>query len=147
MFYTDYTDLQVQTTIRPEVVDFSNAAEATIQGVELEGQTLLGAAVRVGGHVAWLDTRYDRYIAIGVGGVPGDATGNKLNNSPEWSGRTWIDWTRSIGRSSSLSLRADTTWRTTVFFTPFNDVIQRQGPLGLLDISAQFGPDASPLVG
>ena len=30
--------------------------------------------------------------------------------------------------------------RTTVFFTPFNDTIQRQGPLGLLDVSAQFGP-------
>ncbi len=139
-FYTDYTDLQVQTTIRPEVVAFSNAAESTIQGVEVEAQTLLGDAVQVGGHVALLDTRYDRYIAIGVGGVTGDVAGNKLNNSPEWSGRTWIDWTRSIGRSNSLSIRADATWKTTVFFTPFNDSIQRQSPLGLLDVSAQFGP-------
>jgi iron complex outermembrane receptor protein len=140
VFYTDYTDLQVQTTIRPEVIAFSNAAEATIQGVEVEAQTLLGYGVQLGGHVALLDTRYDRYIAIGVGGVIGDVAGNQLNNSPEWSGRTWIDWTRSIGRSNSLSLRADTTWKTTVFFTPFNDAIQRQGPLGLLDVSAQFGP-------
>ena len=140
VFHTDYTDLQVQTTIRPEVIAFSNAAEATIQGVEVEAQTLLGDAVQVGGHVALLDTRYDRYIAIGVGGVTGDVAFNKLNNSPEWSGRTWVDWTRSIGRSNSVSLRADATWRTTVFFTPFNDTIQRQGPLGLLDVSAQFGP-------
>jgi iron complex outermembrane recepter protein len=137
-FYTDYTDLQVQTTIRPQVIAFSNAAEATIQGVEVEAQTLVGDAVQLGGHVALLDTRYDRYIAIGVGGATGDVAGNKLNNSPEWSGRTWIDWTRSIGRASSLSLRADVAWKTTVFFTPFNDAIQRQGPLGLLDVSAQF---------
>ena len=38
-FHTDYTDLQVQTAIRPGVIDISNAAEATIRGVELEGST------------------------------------------------------------------------------------------------------------
>ena len=27
-----------------------------------------------------------------------------------------------------------------MFFTPFNDRIQQQGPLGLLDLSAEFGP-------
>ena len=51
----------------------------------------------------------------------------------------------SIGRGRSvagtrLSLRADSTWKTAVFFTPFNDRIQRQSPLGLLDLSAEFGP-------
>jgi iron complex outermembrane recepter protein len=140
VFYTDYTDLQVQTTIRPEVIAFSNAAETTIQGVDVEAQTLLAYGVQLGGYVALLDTRYDRYIALGVGRVTGDVAGNKLNNSPEWSGRTWIDWTRSIGRANSLSLRADVTWKTAVFFTPFNDAIQRQGSLGLLDFSAEFGP-------
>ena len=109
-------------------------------GVKRTAQTLLRHAVQLGGHVALLDTRYDRYIAIGVGGLTGDVAGNTLNNSPEWSGRTWVDWTRSIGRSHSLSIRADATWKTTVFFTPFNDIIQRQGPLGLLDVNAQFGP-------
>ena len=36
-FHTDYTDLQVQTAIRPGVIDISNAAEATIRGVETRG--------------------------------------------------------------------------------------------------------------
>ena len=49
-FRTDYTDLQVQTAIRPGVLDISNAAEATISGVELEAS---GAIVRGS---AWADT-------------------------------------------------------------------------------------------
>ena len=36
-FHTDYEDLQVQTAIRPGILDISNAAAATIHGVELEG--------------------------------------------------------------------------------------------------------------
>ena len=39
-----------------------------------------------------------------------------------------------------MSLRADATGRTTAFFTPFNDDVQRQSPLALLDLSAEFGP-------
>ncbi len=31
-------------------------------------------------------------------------------------------------------------WQSTVFFTPFNDGIQRQRPYGLLDGSGEFGP-------
>ena len=67
-FRTDYSDLQVQTGIRPGVIDISNAAAATITGIELEGTTLLGDAVQAGGHVAWLNAKYDRYVAIGPGG-------------------------------------------------------------------------------
>ena len=39
-----------------------------------------------------------------------------------------------------MSLRADATGKTTAFFTPFNDNVQRQPPFGLLDLSAEFGP-------
>ena len=39
-FHTDYTDLQVQTPITTSLLDVSNAAAATIRGVELEATTL-----------------------------------------------------------------------------------------------------------
>ncbi len=139
-FWTNYTDLQVQVGIRPGVVDISNAAAATIRGVEFEATTQVRDTIRTGGHLAWLDATYDQYSATGPGGVTGDAAGRRLNNAPEWSGRVWIDWTRAIGGALSMSLRADSTWKTTVFFTPFNDSIQQQRPLGLLDISAELGP-------
>jgi iron complex outermembrane receptor protein len=93
-------------------------------------------AIDAGGHVAWLDARYDEYVAIGAGGVTGDAAGHRLNNAPEWSGRLWVEGRHRLGRAGTLSLRADTRWQSTVFYTPFNDAIQRQRPYGLLDLSA-----------
>ncbi|HEX7137145.1 MAG TPA: TonB-dependent receptor [Vicinamibacterales bacterium] len=139
-FHTDYEDLQVQTAIIPGVIDISNAAAATIRGLEVENTTRLGHGLQAGGHLSWLDSRYDRYIAVGVGGVTGNVTGNRLSNAPVWSGRLWTQWDREIRGQTLLSLRADTTWQTTVFFTPFNDGIQRQNPYGILNVSADFRP-------
>jgi iron complex outermembrane receptor protein len=139
-FHTDYTDLQVQTAIRPGVIDISNAASARIDGLEVESATRLARGLQAGGHVAWLNSRYDRYIAVGVGGVTGDVAGNRLTNAPVWSGRAWVGWEGPLVRQQLLSLRADTTWQTTAYFTPFNDAIQRQQPYGLLNVSADIRP-------
>jgi iron complex outermembrane receptor protein len=139
-FQTDYTNLQVMSTFRPGVIDISNAAAAAIRGVELESEMQLLAALRGGGHLAWLDAKYDRYIAVGMGGITADVAGHRLSNAPEWSGRLWLEWNGEIGRAGALSLRADSGWQSTVFFTPFNDGIQRQSPYGLLELSADLEP-------
>lgn len=139
-FQTDYTDLQVQTAIRPGVLDISNAAAATTRGVELEGAWHAVRVLQVGGHLAWLDARYRQYVAVGVGTVPTDVSGRRLSNAPEWSGRVWLDWRTGAGRAGSVSLRVESRWQSTVFFTPLNDAVQRQGPYGLLDVSAEVGP-------
>jgi iron complex outermembrane receptor protein len=139
-FHTDYTDLQVLTPITTSLLDVSNAAAATIRGIEVEASTLVGETVHVGGHLAWLDARYDSYLAVGPGGVGIDVAGHRLNNVPDWSGRVWADWSLPAGESKTLSFRVDTTWKTAVFFTPFNDHVQRQRGLALIDLSARFGP-------
>jgi iron complex outermembrane receptor protein len=140
VFYTDYSDLQVQTAIAPGVIDISNAAAATIRGVELETEARIAPALHAGGHVAWLDAAYDRYIAVGVGGVTGDVAGRRLTNAPEWSGRAWLEWTPAAGARGVLTLRAETRWQSTVYFTPFNDAVQRQRAYGVLDAAAEFRP-------
>ena len=43
-------------------------------------------------------------------------------------------------QSSRLSIAADATAQSTVFYTPFNDSIQRQGPYGLLGARVEYGP-------
>ncbi|HEU4692016.1 MAG TPA: TonB-dependent receptor [Vicinamibacterales bacterium] len=139
-FVMDYTNLQVQTPIIPGVFDIRNAAAATIRGVEIENTTRFGSGVEAGGHLTWLDATYDQYIAVGLGGVTGDVAGNRLNNAPEWAGRLWVQWIRGIGPSGQLTLTADTTAQSTVYYTPFNDDIQRQRPYGLLGMRAEYGP-------
>jgi iron complex outermembrane receptor protein len=138
LFHTDYTNLQVLTTTRPGVAFISNAAEATIRGAELEGAWQASGALRVGGHVAWLEARYDEYVAVGVEGVTRDVSGLFLSNAPEWSGRAFVDWLVAAGTAATVSLRADARFQSTVYFTPFNDAVQRQRPYALLDASLEL---------
>ena len=98
------------------------------------------AASKPGATSTWLDAIYDQYIAVAVDGATGDVSGNRLNNAPEWAGRLWVEWTGDIGRSRRLSIAADSTAQSTVFYTPFNDNIQRQSPYGLLGARVEYGP-------
>jgi iron complex outermembrane recepter protein len=139
-FVMDYTNLQVQTPIGIGVFDIRNAAAATIRGIEVEHTSRIGRGIEAGGHLTWLDATYDRYIAVDNSGVTGDVAGNRLNNAPEWAGRLWIQWTGDIADSGRLSIAADATAQSTVFYTPFNDSIQRQDPYGLLGARVEYGP-------
>jgi len=139
-FVMDYTNLQVQTPIGIGVFDIRNAAAATIRGIEVEGTSLIGHGIRAGGHLAWLDATYDRYIAVSVEGTTGDVSGNRLNNAPEWAGRLWIEWVGNVGTPGRLSISGESTSQSTVFYTPFNDGIQRQSPYGLLGARIEYGP-------
>jgi iron complex outermembrane receptor protein len=139
-FHMDYTDLQVQTPIGIGVFDIRNAAAANVRGVELEAGGRLGRGFDAGGHLSWLDARYDQYVAVAPGGVTGDVAGHRLNNAPEWSGRLWVEWTGNVAASRRLTLTVDATAQSTVYFTPFNDDVQRQRPYGLLNARAEFGP-------
>ena len=146
-FYTDYADLQVQTPIRLGVIEITNAATATIRGVEVEGQAQPAPGWRMGGHVAWLDARYDRYTAVGPGGSPVDVAGRRLSNVPEWSGRIWLEYARQLGRLGVLLLSLDVIRQSTVYFTPINDTIQRQGPYSLVNANITVRPRQSWSVG
>ena len=139
-FVMDYTNLQVQTPIGLGVFDIRNAAAATIRGVEVENTSRIGRGIEAGGHLTWLDATYDQYTAVANSGATGDVAGNRLNNAPEWAGRFWIEWTGDIGASNRLSIAADATAQSTVFYTPFNDNIQRQGPYALLGTRVEYGP-------
>ena len=139
-YVMNYTDLQVQTPIGIGVLDIRNAAAATIRGVEVENTSRIGRGLAAGGHLAWLDATYDRYIAVAVDRSTGDVSGHRLNNAPEWAGRLWLEWTGHIGDAQRLSVSAESTAQSTVFYTPFNDSIQKQSPYGLLGARIEFGP-------
>jgi iron complex outermembrane receptor protein len=140
VFLNDYRDLQVQAFLRPGVIDISNAASATIKGVELETAVMATRAIQIAGHIAWLDATYDRYVAIGLGGVTRDAAGHRLNNAPAWSGSTSVIYELAAGRAGTVSVRGDAVWQSRVFFTAFNDAIDSQEAYGLVHLRAGFEP-------
>jgi iron complex outermembrane receptor protein len=139
-FVMDYTNLQVQTPVGIGMFDIRNAAAATIRGVELETTSRIGHGIEAGGHLTWLDATYDQYLAVANNGTTGDVAGNRLNNAPEWAGRFWIEWSGNVGRARRFSIAADVTGQSAVYYTPFNDNIQRQTPYGLLGARVEYGP-------
>ena len=140
VFVTDYRDLQVQAFIRPGVTDISNAASAMIKGVEVEVAATPWRGLQLAGHVAWLDATYDRYVAIGLGGVTRDVSGHRLNNAPTWSGSSSAIYELAAGAAATVSLRGDVSWQNRVFFTPFNDAIESQEAYGLVHLRAGIEP-------
>lgn len=140
VYFTDYTDLQVQTPVRPGVFDITNAATATIRGIELEAEIRTGPGWRLGGHAAWMDARYDRYTAVGPGGSSVDAAGRRLFNAPEYSGRTFLEYQRQLGAAGALSVWVEALMQSTVYFTPLNDPVQRQGAHGLVNANVTLRP-------
>jgi iron complex outermembrane receptor protein len=139
-FVTDYKDLQVQAFLRPGVTDISNAASATISGVEVEAAASVWHGLQLAGHVAWLEAAYDRYVAVGLGGVTRDAAGHRLNNAPRWSGSNSAIYELAAGATGTVSVRGDVSWQSRVFFTPFNDAIDAQEAYGLVHLRAGFEP-------
>jgi iron complex outermembrane recepter protein len=140
VYFTDYTNVQVQTPISPGVLDIRNAATATIRGFELEAEVQPSPRWRLGGHLAWTDATYERYLAPGPGGTSVDAAGRRLFNAPEWSGRTWVEYRTQIGAAGAWSLSLETVMQSTVYFTALNDPIERQGPYGLVNANVTVRP-------
>jgi iron complex outermembrane receptor protein len=139
VFFTDYRDLQVQSFIRPGLLDISNAASANVRGVEIEASAA-GRGLQLGGNFSWLDATYDAYHATGAGGVIRNATGNRLNNAPGWSGSVSAVYEFATGRAGTASLRGDVSWQSRVFFTAFNDDIETQKAYALVHLRAGFEP-------
>ena len=140
VFHNDYQDLQVQTFLDQGAPFISNAASATITGLELEATAAVKRSLHLAGQVSWLDATYDRYLATGPGGVTGDAAGHRLNGAPGWSGSVSALYEFATGRAGTASLRGDVSWQGRVFFTPFNTPIETQAAYGLVHLRAGFEP-------
>jgi len=140
VFSNAYEDLQVQSFVRPAVIDISNAGAATIKGLEVEVAAAAGRGVQLAANVSWLEATYDRYVATLPGGTTFDPAGNRLNNAPEWSGGASAVYEFATGRTGTVSVRGDVSWQSRVYFTPVNDAIETQRRYGLVHLRAGFEP-------
>jgi iron complex outermembrane recepter protein len=140
VFYNDYQDLQVQSFLEPGVPNISNAASATIKGVEVEAAASAWRGVQLAGSFSWLDAIYDRYLSVGLGGVTEDVAGHRLNNAPEWSGSGSAMYEFATGHGGFASVRCDVSGQSRVFFTPFNTAVETQGSYALVHVRAAFEP-------
>jgi iron complex outermembrane receptor protein len=119
---------------------YSKRREATIRGVEVETTSRIGRGIEAGGHVTWLDARYGPTSRSRTKASPETVEASELNNAPEWAGASGSSGAETVGRARRFSIAADATGQSTVYYTPFNDDIQRQTPYGLLGARLEYGP-------
>lgn len=157
-FYYDYSDLQV-SSFQNSLTLVTNAAQATVKGVELEivGRPL--RALELGTSVTWLDATYDRFLApYGSCGAlviadptcagvtlgrprPIDASGNRLNNAPRIKGNAYAQYEWSLGSGGTLTAYGQATFTDEVFFNPANAPVARQGGYTLFDARLAWRPN------
>lgn len=143
-FYYDYDDLQVRTQIREGEVGITNAASATVTGIEVELVVHLTNQLTLSAHGAWLDATYDSFcesvtagslqlddppcVPLGASMPTGaDRSGNYLNNSPESSGGASIEYSTRVSDRMMLSFSSTYTLQDTSFLQASNGIGQSGG--------------------
>lgn len=137
-FRTEYEDLQVSIFDGGAGFNVGNAAEATSQGIEVDGRFIASESLVFGGSLAYLDFEYDAYpngqctvsqvnsLANGTGGpcfyntdnLPvRDLTGETTNYSPEWSASLSAQHTATISDSLELTSTIDVNYRDEYFLS------------------------------
>ena len=141
-FHNDYTDIQVQT-FGAAGAEIRNAAEATIQGLEIEGLLLLTDSFQLNFALGLLDAEFDSFIFVPPGQpvppvgfpppnenparppaappTPIDFAGNQLSRAPELTFSFGAQQLFNIGSDgSTVTLRADYYYQDEQVFSPDN---------------------------
>jgi iron complex outermembrane receptor protein len=152
IFYYDYTDLQVSTFLN-NLTFITNAAAATVMGVELELLARPTEQLELGLAVSYLDTEYDKFLtAFGSMPctpvppattcsrplIPFDASGNQLINAPEWKANATAQYTVPLGGAGSLVLFGQLSFQDDLYFTQINESAVGQEAITLFDARAAW---------
>lgn len=145
-FHYDYKDLQVQAFLSLGVTDISNAATAKIDGVELETTVLPVPNLRIQGALNYLNARYSSYPgASAPGGRVIDASGNRLNAAPRFSGNVVAQYDVPLADGANISLRGEYFRQSREYYVASNDPAQSQKAYGLINASVAYRFSGMPL--
>lgn len=149
-FIYDYTDLQVRQFISVGNAVISNAASAKVKGVELETLFRPVPDLQLSGNLAYLSAHYGSFPKAPVASAYGylfpggtisfNASGNRIENSPQWSGIAAIDYSPMVG-NYRFTAHLDYAFRGKVFYDPSNVAISSQKSYGLVNANVSIGPE------
>lgn len=136
-FYSDYTDMQV-TSFGADPVSgvfvslFSNAAAATIQGLEFELAAQPTPNLSINATLGLLDAKYDKFSTL-VGGAVTDVSGRSLVNSPKVNASLGATWTRPVAKGLNIVLHGDANHRSSLATEITDSPVLRQRAYTLLN--------------
>lgn len=157
-FKYDYNNLQAQSAIGPGLVTISNAAGASIKGIELEMTAKPTRDWRLTANLTLLDATYISYTNAPVAGAllpyvvhlpqydaaagTFNASGNRLDDAPRYTAflAAERDWDLSGG---TVYARTEYYWQDRVYFDPTNLDVQSQAPYGLVNAFAGYNTNGN----
>lgn len=133
VFETDYTDLQILQLLVEEDAPFGtggqlitqNAADADIEGYELEFIIAPTDNLTISGSYTHLDTGFSNFFTPsgfrppdGGAGTVGDRTGNDLRNAPDTAYNVLVRYHQDLSNGGSLIWQADFRHKDKVYQDP-----------------------------
>jgi len=126
VFYSNYEDLQVSQFDGTLGFVVGNAAEATSQGVELDGRWLLAEGLTWTFAAAYLDFEFDDYegaacsakVTLETGETLCDYSGKRNIFSPEWTANSSLDFVTGLTDSMDFHATVDMMYTDDQFVDP-----------------------------
>jgi iron complex outermembrane receptor protein len=140
VYWDDYSNLQVQSIVLGADNNFltieTNAAKARIRGMEMEGDVIIGAGLRLHASTAYTDAHYIHYVDLN-----GDHS-NQPFSVPRWTFVLGPNYTRPVGLGD-VSIELDYSWKSAVNAVPPSTLVNAvtQPGYGLLNARAALHLD------
>jgi outer membrane receptor protein involved in Fe transport len=135
LFYSEYDDLQVSQFDGTLGFVVGNAAEATSQGVEIDGRWLLSEGLTLSFAAAYLDFEFDNYKngtcsaihTLRTGETLCDYSGERNIFTPEWSASTSLDYITGLTQGIDFHATVDLNYKDDHFVdTTLNSDIEQE---------------------
>jgi outer membrane receptor protein involved in Fe transport len=129
IFDTSFDDLQV-STFEAATFIVTNAGEASVQGMELDGVVAVTDKLELRGALTWLDAEYDEYEGAGctvdqiiAQGNPcrQDLGGTPLQFAPDWSGNIGATYETGLTENTDILFGLAALYTDDVLIMPDND--------------------------
>lgn len=149
VFLNEYRDMQVvQNITYPDgknSASIANAGRSVTKGFELELTAVPVDGLTLNGSLAYLDAYYLKYntqvLDPNTGGlVPVSYAGNRLMNSPEWSGSAGFTWKTALG-DGTFSFTGQYDYTSSKYTGYTNSPQELVGPINLVNASMSWSPN------
>lgn len=138
VFTNDYEDIQLLVrTVDPVTGSFlsvlQNAAEASVDGIELEATALVSDRVTLGFGLGHLDAEYDD-----TGGAIEITEDSELAQTPEWNVNASVRYEHPLADGAAIATRLDYGYTSSYFQDAANTASLEEGGYSLLNFRSAY---------
>ena len=141
IFYNDFSDLQVFTLVNTANLPLNildNASGGEVVGLEFDITALPTDNLTLGLSGTFQDSELTNFVSNGGA----DFSGNSIANTPETSITGLARYDHDLGSIGALSFQGSAAYKSEVFFSTENNPVIAQDGYTLVNLRAQFTPDA-----